>query len=73
MMKQISTESKFLAFCMLDVVEKCFPEKIKSEDWQEKIKEMIPTYGQSLLDNRELCLATRERTTRILKLESEEV
>ena len=58
---------------MLDVVEKCFPEKIKTEDWQNKIKEMIPTYDQSLIDNRELCIATRERTTRILKLEGEEV
>jgi malate dehydrogenase (quinone) len=58
---------------MLDVIEKCFPEKIKSEDWQNKIKEMIPTYGQSLIGNGELCLETRERTTRILKLENEEV
>ncbi|MFK7770968.1 MAG: malate dehydrogenase (quinone) [Saprospiraceae bacterium] len=56
---------------MLDVVKKCFPEKIKSEDWQNKIKEMIPTYGKSLIENGELCLATRERTTRILKLEEE--
>lgn len=56
---------------MLDVVKKCFPEKLKTEDWQNKIKEMIPTYGQSLIKNGELCLATRERTTRILKLEGE--
>ncbi len=56
---------------MLDVIEKCFPEKIKSEDWQNKIKEMIPTYGESLIGNGELCLATRERTTRVLKLEDE--
>ncbi len=57
---------------MLDVVEKCFPEKIKTEDWQNKIKEMIPTYGKPLIDDGELCLETRERTTRILKLEDEE-
>jgi len=56
---------------MLDVVEKCFPEKIKTADWQNKIKEMIPTYGESLIGNEELCMATRERTTRILKLEDE--
>ena len=56
---------------MLDVVKKCFPEEIKSEDWQNKIKEMIPTYGKSLVDDGELCLATRERTTRILKLVDE--
>ncbi len=58
---------------MLDVIETCFPEKIKSEEWTQIIKTMIPTYGESLIDNRELCLKTRERTTRILKLEREEV
>ena len=54
---------------MLEVVKKCFPERIKTEDWQNKIKEMIPTFGQSLIENGELCMETRERTTRILKLD----
>ncbi len=54
---------------MLDLIEKCFPELLKTKECQEKIKEMIPTYGQSLIDNAELCRKTRKRTTEILKLE----
>ena len=54
---------------MLDVLKQCFPDQMKSEDWISKIKEMIPTYGESLIVNGELMQKTRERTTRILKLE----
>lgn len=56
---------------MLDVIKTCFPDQMKSTEWQAKLKEIIPTFGQSLIDDRDLCLATRERTTRILKLEDE--
>lgn len=54
---------------MLDLLHKCFPSDMETEEWQTLIKEMVPSYGQSLAENRELCLATRERTSRILKLE----
>ncbi|AOZ94690.1 malate dehydrogenase (quinone) [Paenibacillus crassostreae] len=37
---------------MLEVLERCFPEHIK--EWEPKIKEMIPSYGLSLLENPEL-------------------
>lgn len=56
---------------MLSVLEKCFPEEHKSEVWQSAIKEMIPTYGTSLITNGELCLETRKRTTNILKIHPE--
>jgi len=55
---------------MLNVLEKMFPEKFSSEVWQNKIVEMIPSYGQSLIEDEELCLKTRNRTNSILKLES---
>ncbi len=54
---------------MLDVLKRCFPERLASDDWQKKLKEMIPSFGQSLIDNRELCLQTRDYTTGVLKLE----
>ncbi len=54
---------------MLDLLQKCFPTDMATKEWQDLIKEMIPSYGQSLADDRELCLATRARTTKILKLE----
>lgn len=37
---------------MLEVINKCFPQHIK--EWEPKIKEMIPSYGLSLLENPEL-------------------
>ncbi|MCL4131089.1 UNVERIFIED_CONTAM: hypothetical protein GTU68_041247 [Idotea baltica] len=54
---------------MLNVLEKMFPEEMKSSQWQSEITTMIPTYGQSLISNGDLCMMTRERTTAILKLE----
>lgn len=55
---------------MLDVLKDCFTTKMASSNWQSKIQEMIPTYGKSLHENEELCKKTRERTTRILNLNS---
>ncbi|MWC29867.1 malate:quinone oxidoreductase [Paenibacillus sp. MMS18-CY102] len=37
---------------MLEVIEKCFPQHVK--EWEPKIKEMIPSYGVSLMQNPEL-------------------
>ncbi len=54
---------------MIDVLNTCFPEQMKSQSWNDKLKEMIPSYGQSLIEDRELCLSTRAYTTAILKLE----
>ncbi|WP_308215714.1 malate:quinone oxidoreductase [Streptococcus agalactiae] len=34
---------------MLEVLERCFPEQMFT--WQSKIKEMIPSYGVSLVDH----------------------
>jgi malate dehydrogenase (quinone) len=53
---------------MLDLLGKCFPMAIKSRPWQQKIKEMIPTYGQSLVKHAELCRQVRARTGEVLKL-----
>ena len=55
---------------MIDVLKKSFPDHMASEDWKKKMKEMIPTYGESLVDNGKLLHKTRQRTTSILKLES---
>ncbi|HLR68964.1 MAG TPA: malate:quinone oxidoreductase, partial [Virgibacillus sp.] len=37
---------------MLEILQKSFPEKM--EEWESKIKEMIPSYGKSLMENPEL-------------------
>ncbi|MEJ2653581.1 MAG: malate:quinone oxidoreductase, partial [Gammaproteobacteria bacterium] len=56
---------------MLEVVERMFPEEIASRQWRQSIREMIPTYGESLIDDGELCRGTRARTSEILGLSSD--
>jgi malate dehydrogenase (quinone) len=53
---------------MIDVLKNCFPLQMQSIEWQTKLKEMIPSYGQKLSDNPALCKTVRERTTRLLEL-----
>jgi malate dehydrogenase (quinone) len=53
---------------MVHLIEKCFPKQTKSAAWQAKIKQMIPSYGQSLPDNEALANATRARTSKVLEL-----
>ncbi len=53
---------------MLEVLGRCFKERMKTEAWQTKLKQMIPTMGQPLSENEALCKSTRERTSRILDL-----
>ena len=53
---------------MLEVIQDCFKRKTASPEWQKKLKEMIPTYGQSLIGNQELVSQTRKQTTKDLGL-----
>lgn len=55
---------------MLDVLKICFPDQLASDQWQKKLIEMIPSYGKSLIEDRELCLKMRNYTTGVLKLEA---
>jgi malate dehydrogenase (quinone) len=51
---------------MLEVIQKCFPQHLKS--WEPKIKEMIPSYGVSLSENPELIRDIHASTARTLGL-----
>lgn len=53
---------------MIHVVEECFAGRLASPDWQSKMKEMVPSYGQSLIDDAELLKTVRTRTLRTLGL-----
>lgn len=53
---------------MINVLEKCFPEKVAGE-WNAKLKEMIPTYGQKLAENAALTEEIRNYTKAKLELE----
>jgi len=51
---------------MLNVIKKCFPQHLK--EWEPKIKEMIPSYGLSLLENPELIEEIHTKTAAALGL-----
>ena len=55
---------------MLEVLEKCFGERMQSHIWKDKLSRMIPTYGRSLLDDPHLCRKIRDETSEVLRLES---
>ncbi|SIT87116.1 malate:quinone oxidoreductase [Edaphobacillus lindanitolerans] len=55
---------------MLDILNKCFPDHI--EEWEPKIKEMVPSYGISLADNPELFEEIFESTSEVLGLKEED-
>lgn len=54
---------------MISVIETCFAEQLKTEAWQAKMKEMVPSYGQSLRNNAELLNRVRTRTLSTLGLD----
>ncbi|WP_203363651.1 malate:quinone oxidoreductase [Bacillus sp. REN10] len=51
---------------MLEVIKKCFPQHLK--EWEPKIKEMIPSYGMSLMQNPDLLEEVHTSTAQTLGL-----
>jgi malate dehydrogenase (quinone) len=54
---------------MLSLMQRCFPNKMKSPEWQQKIKQMIPSYGESLGENGQLLAEVRAMTSEVLGLQ----
>lgn len=57
---------------MLTLLKRCFGEQLKSADWQEKLKAMIPSYGRKLNEDVVLAQKIREQTTQTLHLKVNE-
>jgi malate dehydrogenase (quinone) len=53
---------------LLGVLECCFSSQMQSDAWVEKMKQLVPSYGQSLIDNARLLKEVRKRTLNTLKL-----
>lgn len=51
---------------MLEILGNCFPQQL--QEWEPKIKEMIPSYGESLKDNQELLQKINKTTAEALGL-----
>lgn len=56
------------AAIMFSILPKCFPKESKSTAWQEKLKEMVPSFGVALSKDEKLVEATRSRTAKTLDL-----
>lgn len=53
---------------MMNVIERCFKTQMQRSDWQQKMKKLVPSYGESLVDNANLLKNVRVRTLITLKL-----
>jgi malate dehydrogenase (quinone) len=56
-------------FIALKVIEHCFANELKS-GWAAKLKGIIPSYGESLIENAELCRRVRADTAAVLHLQN---
>ncbi|RYZ17136.1 MAG: malate:quinone oxidoreductase [Chitinophagaceae bacterium] len=51
---------------MLDLLQRCFPQRLASEEWQQKLRRLVPSYGRSLGKDAALCQEIRVYTGRVL-------
>src|SRR5712664_3476509 len=58
------------AFIAISVLEKCFACELTVSAWLPKLKEIIPSYGVSLIEDAELCKRVRAETAQVLKIEN---
>jgi len=55
---------------MISLMKRCFPDKMNSDAWQRRLKEMIPSYGRAIGKDGRLSREIREWTGRVLGLSS---
>lgn len=53
---------------MINVLERCFSDRMADPAWQERMRSMVPSYGQSLVDDENLLRKVRDRTLTTLGL-----
>ncbi|RYZ22449.1 MAG: malate:quinone oxidoreductase [Chitinophagaceae bacterium] len=53
---------------MLSLLERCFPEKLNTPEWQGRIRELVPSYGRSMGKDAALLQEMRAYTSRVLGL-----
>ncbi len=55
---------------VLHIIERCFADKLISAGWSDKLKEIIPSYGESLVENVSLCQNVRAKTAKSLNIDN---
>ena len=58
------------AFIAISVLEKCFKDELTANGWLPKLKEMIPSYGESLIEDAALTRKVRADTAAVLGLQN---
>jgi malate dehydrogenase (quinone) len=58
------------SFIAIGVLEKCFPQELTATAWLPKLKEIIPSFGVSLIDDADLLRRVRADTAAVLKVEN---
>ena len=58
------------AFVAISVLEKCFSNELTAAGWLPKLKEIIPSYGVSLIEDADLCRRVRADTATVLNVEN---
>jgi malate dehydrogenase (quinone) len=53
---------------MLEVIERCFTNRLDHGGWIDKLRKMIPSYGESLITNTDLCKKVRADTASALNI-----
>lgn len=53
---------------MLNVIEKLFPQQVKTPQWQARIKQVVPSYGQKLNSDPALAQQVWDHTAEVLQL-----
>jgi len=56
------------AAIMFGLLPRCFKDQSATDKWKDKIREMAPSFGESLAKDEARVHATRERTSKVLKL-----
>ena len=54
----------------ISVLEKCFAKELTASGWLPKLKEIIPSYGVSLINDADLLRRVRADTAAVLKVEN---
>jgi malate dehydrogenase (quinone) len=58
------------AFVAISVLEKCFSNELTAAGWLPKLKEIIPSYGISLIEDADFCRHVRADTATVLNVEN---
>lgn len=64
----VSPGASTAAFIAISVLEKCFAGELTASAWLPKLKQIIPSYGVSLIDDADVCRQIRSATATMLKV-----